>query len=60
MESPDYVNHDGDATITDMGVSGFCQNNDNNFNVDANFQYPYVEIWINRDGDVDLRRVDDR
>lgn len=53
LESPDYVNHEGDATITDLGVSGFCLNN-------YDFHYPYIQIMIDRDGEVNLRRVHDR
>lgn len=50
LESPAYVNHDGDATITDLGLSGFCHN-------DYEFHYPYIQILIDREGEVNLRRI---
>jgi len=53
LECPAYVNHDGDATITDLGVSGFCHSN-------YEFQYPFIQILIDGDGEVNLRRVNER
>lgn len=52
LESPDYVNHEGDATITDLGVSGFCHNS-------YDYHYPYIQILIDGDA-VNLRRIDER
>lgn len=54
MESPEYFNHDGDSTITDLGLSGFCNNNY------YEFDPPPVQILIDRNGDYNVRRLNDR
>lgn len=54
LESPEYLDHESGATITDLGLSGFCHNNS------YDFQYPYLQIMIDRDGDVNMRRIGDR
>ncbi|CAH1711576.1 uncharacterized protein LOC114126985 [Aphis gossypii] len=53
LESPSYMNHERDATITDLGLAGFCT-------VAFEFHYPYIQILIDRRGGVNLRRVQDR
>ncbi|XP_015378506.1 PREDICTED: uncharacterized protein LOC107172723 isoform X2 [Diuraphis noxia] len=47
------MNHDSDATITDLGLAGFCT-------ATFEFQYPYIQILIDRRGGVNLRRVHER
>jgi len=47
------MNHERDATITDLGLAGFCT-------AAFEFHYPYIQILIDRRGGVNLRRVQDR
>ncbi|CAI6351105.1 unnamed protein product [Macrosiphum euphorbiae] len=53
LESPEYMNHERDATITDLGLAGFCT-------ATFEFHYPYIQILIDRRGGVNLRRVHER
>lgn len=52
LESPAGTDHDSDRTISDVGLTGFCQNV-------LEFQLPYIQIMIDRNGGVNLRRVGD-
>ncbi|XP_060858637.1 uncharacterized protein LOC132936003 [Metopolophium dirhodum] len=52
LESPEYMNHERDATITDLGLAGFCTT--------FEFLYPYIQILIDRRNQVNLRRVHER
>jgi len=52
LESPYYMNHEVDATITDDGVSGFFHSNYDSNN-------PELQIIINR-VEPNLRRVNER
>ncbi|XP_008185862.1 uncharacterized protein LOC100569196 isoform X2 [Acyrthosiphon pisum] len=53
LESPEYMNHERDATITDLGLAGFCT-------ATFEFHYPYIQILIDIRGGVNLRRVHER
>lgn len=52
MESPENFNHEADSTITDLGLSGFCNNN-----YFIEFDPPPLQVLIERHGEFNLRRL---
>jgi len=44
LESPEYMNHEIHATITDSGLAEFCT-------APFAFRYPYLQIFMGRRGE---------